>query len=164
MSDSIPSPPSDAESTADFSQIIRPWPGLDRPGFLQALGGTAVGLIALFTSYDHLTILGRKLPIAQSWGMLFIAASVALVAVDAQLATRARDRAANEADRARDRAAEDRERQAREAQRQRRSLGRLHQSAVLSARVQLDPSATNRALLRAFLALMAEWLVEEGEG
>jgi hypothetical protein len=32
---------------------------------------------------------------------------------------------------------------------------------VLSARVHLDPSAANRARLRAFLALMAEWLVEE---
>jgi hypothetical protein len=34
-------------------------------------------------------------------------------------------------------------------------LERLHTAAVLSARFQLDPSATNRARLRAFLALIS---------
>jgi hypothetical protein len=39
-------------------------------------------------------------------------------------------------------------------ERQRQSLERLHQTAVLSARVQLDPSDTNRARLQTFLALL----------
>ena len=47
-----------------------------------------------------------------------------------------------------------RERQAEAAERQRESLERLHQTAVLSARVQLDTSDTNRARLQTFLALL----------
>ena len=126
----------------------RSWPGLDRLGLIQAIGGLLLGLIALFSSYDHISVAGTNLQLQQQWGVLFIAASVATIVVDAQLATRTRDRAAYEADRDRDRAAESRERQV-------ESLERLHTAAVLSARVQLDPSATNRARLRAFLALIS---------
>ena len=46
------------------------------------------------------------------------------------------------------------ERQAEAAELQRESLERLHQTAVPSARVQLDPSDTNRARLQTFLALL----------
>ena len=74
---------------------------------------------------------------------------------DAQLATRARDRAADKADRAAYEADRDRDRAARSRKRQVERLERLHTAAVLSARVQLDPSATNRARLRAFLALIS---------
>lgn len=88
---------------------------------------------------------------------------MAILFVDAQLATGARDRGTHEADRERDLAAGRRDRQAEEAQRQRKSLERLFQGTVRSARVQLDPSATNRSRLRAFLALMAERLLAEGE-
>jgi len=126
----------------------RPWPGLDRLGLIQSIGGLLLGLIALFTSYDHITLAGTSIQLQQQWGPLFIAASVASVVVDAQLATRARDRAADQGARDRDRAAESRERQV-------ESLKRLHTAAVLSARVQLDPSASNRARLRAFLALIS---------
>jgi len=125
---------------------LRPWPGLDRLGLIQAIGGLFLGLIALFSSYDHINIAGRNLPLQQQSGILFIAASVASIVVDAELATRARDRAADQGARDRDRAAESRERQV-------ESLKRLHSAAVLSARVQLDPSASNRARFRAFLAL-----------
>jgi len=126
----------------------RPWPSLDRLGLIQAIGGLLLGLIALFSSYDHITLAGTRLQLQQQWGIPLIAASVASVVVDAELATRARDRAADEGARDRDRAAESRERQV-------ESLKRLHTAAVLSARVQLDPSATNRARLRAFLALIS---------
>ena len=126
----------------------RSWPGLDRLGLIQAIGGLFLGLIALFSSYDHVNIPGRNLPLQQQWGITFILASVATIFVDAELATRARDRAAYEADRDRDRAARSRKRQV-------ERLERLHTAAVLSARVQLDPSATNRARLRAFLALIS---------
>ena len=132
----------------------RPWPGLDRLGLIQAIGGLFLGLIALFSSYDHVNIAGRNLPLQQQWGILFIAASVATVLVDAQLATRARDRAADQGDRDRDRAARSRKRQV-------ERLERLHTAAVLSARVQLDPSATNRARLRAFLGLISGELPPE---
>jgi hypothetical protein len=128
--------------------LLRPWPGLDRLGWLQAVAGLVIGLIALFTSYDHISVAGTSLPLQQQWGPLFILASVATVLVDAELATRARDRAADEGARDRDRAARSRKRQV-------GRLERLHTAAVLSARVQLDPSASNRARLRAFLALIS---------
>ena len=149
--------------------------GLDRLGLTQAIGGLALGLIALFSSYDHLTIAGHNIAIPQQWGIPLIAASVAIVFVDAELATGSRlreehrdaraadettrerhlaseerqraEQRENEADRERNRAAEARERQG-------ESLKRLHQAAVLSARVQLDPSDTNRARLQTFLALL----------
>jgi hypothetical protein len=126
------------------------WPGLDRLGLTQAIGGLTLGLIALFSSYDHLTVAGRKFPIHQQWGIPLIAASVAIVFIDAQLATGSRLRAAEDAARA----ADARDRQAEAAERQRESLERLHQTALLSARVLLDPSDTNRARLQTFLALL----------
>jgi hypothetical protein len=142
--------------------------GLDRLGLTQAIGGLALGLIALFSSYDHLTIAGRNIPIPQQWGIPLIAASVAIIFVDAQLATGSRLRAAdeqqsdrdraeqreNEADRERNRAAEARERQA-------ENLECIRQAAVLSARVQLDPSDTNRAQLQTFLNLLSQTTPED---
>ncbi|MEY4809370.1 MAG: hypothetical protein RLZZ206_3759 [Cyanobacteriota bacterium] len=41
------------------------WPYFDRLGLTQAIGGLALGLIALFSSYDHLTFAGRNIPIHQ---------------------------------------------------------------------------------------------------
>ena len=119
------------------------WPGLDRLGLTQAIGGLALGLIALFSSYDHLTFAGRNIPIPQQWGIPLIAASVAIVFTgcvqygaplrrDAQLASGSRLRAADETARERDRAAE-------AAERQGQATARKDQCALLSARVLLDP-------------------------
>jgi hypothetical protein len=77
------------------------WPALDGLGLTQAIGGLALGLIALFSSYDHLTLLGRTLQLQQQWGIPLIAASVAIILTgcveygaplgrDAQLATGSR--------------------------------------------------------------------------
>jgi hypothetical protein len=41
-------------------------------------------------------------------------------------------------------------------ERQRKSFERLDQAALLSARVQLDPSDTNRARLQTFLNLLSQ--------
>ncbi len=49
-------------------------------------------------------------------------------------------------------------------ERQRESLERLDQAALLSARVQLDPSALNRQRLRAYLALRGQAALGKGEG
>jgi hypothetical protein len=122
------------------------WPALDRLGLTQAIGGLALGLIALFSSYDHLTFAGRNLPINQQWGIPLIAASVAIVFVDTELASGSRLRAADEAARERDRAAE-------AAERQGQATARQDRCALLSARVLLDPSDSNRARLQAFLSL-----------
>jgi hypothetical protein len=57
-----------------------------------------------------------------------------------------------------------RERQAREAQRQGRCLERLDQAALLSAGVQLEPTEINRDRLRAFLSLMGQPPLGDGDG
>ena len=174
-----PRAPADSETPPappDLPARQRPWPGLDHLGAIQAGGGVILGLIALFSSYDHITAFGRSIGLQQQWGIPLIAASVATVFIDSQLATRARDRARDRADQAaleanrernradqeRNRAAEARERQAESAERQRQSLAELHRSALLSARVQLDPSPTNRARLGAFITLMAQRPLEDG--
>jgi len=167
-SDPPPRPP-------DSLQPQLPWSGLDRPGLLQALGGLILGLIALFSSYDHLSFAGRSFPLPQQWGIPCIAASVATAVVDAELASRSRLREAQDAARAADETAQERDRaeqreneadrernRAAEArERQRESLERLDQAALLSARVQLDPSALNRERLRTFLALRGQGALGE---
>jgi len=169
-SDDNPAPPVPPESIPT-PQIS---PGLDRLGWIQALGGLALGLIALFSSYDHISLFGRSLQLQQQWGIVFILASVATVAVDAQLATGSRlrgayarledrqraDREQYFADRERNRAAEARERQAESLERQNETLDLLRRSALLSARVQLDPSDVNRSRLDVFLTLMNQYQLE----
>jgi hypothetical protein len=133
-----------------------------------------LGLIALFSSYDHITAFGRSIGLQQQWGIPLIAASVAVVLIDSQLATRARDRARDRADqaaleakrersRAADEANRERNRAAEARERQRKSFERLDQAALLSARVQLEPSETNIDRLRAFLTLMAQRPLEDGD-
>jgi hypothetical protein len=130
--------------------------GLDRLGVLQVLGGIALGLIALFTSYDHISLAGRILQLQQQWGIVFIAASLATVVVDAQLASGSRLRAAQDAARAENEAARERDRAAEARERQRESFKRLDQAALLSGRFQLDPTPTNRARFQFFLTLIAD--------
>jgi len=60
--------------------------GLDRQDLLEAAAGTVIALIALFSSYDHIFLISRTIPLQQQWGVWLIAASLALVVVDAQLA------------------------------------------------------------------------------
>jgi hypothetical protein len=187
-------PPADSEEPADppeFPSTPLPWSGieplgiyrfsLDRLGLTQSIGGLVLGLIALFSSYDHITFAGRSIPLQQQWGIPFIFASVATVFTgcvqygaplrrDAQLATRSRLRAANErevdrnrADQERNRAAEARERQAQDAERQNEELALLRRSALLSARVQLEPNPTNRSRLQFFLTLLDQTSVQDPE-
>jgi hypothetical protein len=91
---------------------------LDRLGLNQAIGGFVLGLIALFSSYDHITLAGQSISLQQQWGIPCIAASVGSVVVacvqygappwrDAELASRSRLRAAIELEVKRDRAAVD---------------------------------------------------------
>jgi hypothetical protein len=91
---------------------------LDRLGLNQAIGGFVLGLIALFSSYVHITLAGQSISLQRQWGIPCIAASVATVVVgcvqygaplgrDAELASRSRLRAAFELEVERDRAAVD---------------------------------------------------------
>jgi hypothetical protein len=128
------------------------------------LGGLVLGLIALFSSYDHITFAGRTLQLQQQWGIPFIIASLATVFVDAQLATRSRLRAAQDAARAEDETARERDRAAEARERQRESFKRLDQAALLSGRVQLNPTPTNRARFQFFLTLIADISSPDLEG
>ena len=125
---------------------------LDLQGWIQAVAGLVIALIALLSSYDHISLPAGALQLPQQWGVWFIAASVALVAVDAQLATGSRLRAANEAAEERNRAAEERERAARSDRVQARALR-------AGALAWLEPSVLHRrflALIAAELAALAE--------
>ncbi|MFM7235978.1 MAG: hypothetical protein ACKOYK_04280, partial [Cyanobium sp.] len=55
--------------------------GLDQLGLTEAIGGLALGLIALFSSYDHLTLAGRTIAIPLQRGIPLIAASGAIIFV-----------------------------------------------------------------------------------
>jgi hypothetical protein len=54
------------------------------------MGGLILGLIALLTSDDHINLAGHTIALQQQWGIPCIAASVATVVVDAELASRSR--------------------------------------------------------------------------
>ena len=72
---------------------------LARLGLNQAIGGFVLGLIALFSSYIHITLAGQSISLQRQWGIPCIAAAVATVVVgcvqygaplgrDAELASR----------------------------------------------------------------------------
>ncbi|WP_323248968.1 hypothetical protein [Synechococcus sp. CCY9202] len=102
-----------------------------------------IALIALLSSYDHISLPAGPLPLPQQWCVWFIAASMALVLVDAQLATQSRHRE-------RDRAAEERERAARRARRQDRC-------ALAQFEFQLHPNTTTRQRLADLISLLREY-------
>jgi hypothetical protein len=52
-----------------------------------------LGLIALFSSYDHITRAGRRFHLQHQRGITFIATAVAIIVFDAQLVSRSRLRA-----------------------------------------------------------------------
>jgi len=60
--------------------------GFDGKALLEAFVGSVVGLIALFSSYDHVNLPHRQLPLQQQWGIWLITLSLPLVFADAQLA------------------------------------------------------------------------------
>jgi hypothetical protein len=151
-----PAPASDSDSAEpplppDLSSTPFPWPGLDRLGTTQAIGGLVLGLIALFSSYDHITIAGSSVQLQQQWGVVFILASVATVLVDAQLASRSRLREAHERLEERDRAAEAREQADSRARVQARCLD-------AQSRFLLLDTPRNRRQLSEAAALLMEQL------
>ena len=91
------------------------------------LDPVVVGLIALFSSDDHISFPGRVLPLPQQWGVWLIAVYLPLVLADAQLAARSRVARLD-------------------ALRARLDRGRLA--------FQLDPSAGNRRQLQRLLNLL----------
>ena len=55
--------------------------GFDDRAWVQLLGGLVVGLIALYSSYDHITFGSRRFSLNQQWGIWCIVASLAVVAL-----------------------------------------------------------------------------------
>ncbi len=108
-----------------------------------------IGLIALYSSYDHVKFFSSTIHLNQQWGVWLIFASLAVVAIDAQLASRSRLGEEN-------RRIQDERTAAEAAERQGQGIALLRSAALLSARLQLDPSELNRSRLNAFLALLAE--------
>ena len=53
--------------------------GFDPQGGVQLIGGLVIGLIALYSSYDHFNVFGRVIPLNQQRGDSFILASLAVV-------------------------------------------------------------------------------------
>jgi len=114
--------------------------GFDGKALLEAVVGTVVGLIALFSSYDHVSFPHRQFPIQQQWGVWLIVVSLPLVVADSQLAARSRRRTAQDAARERNRVAR------LDALRARLDRGRLA--------FQLDPSAGSHRKLQRLLSLL----------
>jgi hypothetical protein len=114
--------------------------GFDGKALVEIGFGSVVGLIALFSSYDHISFPHRQFPIQQQWGIWLIVVSLPLVVADAQLAARSRRRTAQDAARERARVAEV------DALRNRLDRGRLA--------FQLDPSPANRRKLQRLLSLL----------
>jgi hypothetical protein len=132
--------------------------GFDLQGCITVVAGVLLALITLFTGYDHVDLFGRvTVTINQQIGVFILLASLATLVVEAQLASRRRNRdsvdRAREADaaaRERDLAAEERERAARRAQRQDRcTLAQLE--------FQFSPNDTTRRRLSDLIALLREY-------
>ncbi len=124
------------ESAPDLAATPVPPRGrwLDLQGWIQAIAGLVIALIALLSSYDHINLpAGTVFQLEQQWGVWFIAASVALVVVDAQLATGSRLRAAQDAARAADEAAESEIEQLRQENRRLAELESRMDALLLSA-------------------------------
>ena len=144
--------------------------GFDGQGGLQLIGGLVIGLIALYSSYDHVNFLSSTIHLNQQWGVWLIVASLAVVVVVAegfcaavaQLASRSRGR---EEDRRREKALA-RSRDANEAARERNRRARQEAAQFRRARVEADaqqaqlaylarPSAANREQLEQVLSKLS---------
>ena len=117
--------------------------GFDGQGGLQLIGGLVIGLIALYSSYDHVNFFRSTIHLNQQWGVWLIVTSLAVVAIEAQLASRSRLGEENRRCEEARTAAEERNRAAEAAERQGQGIALLRSAALLSARVQLDPSELN---------------------
>ena len=126
-----------------------PWL-LDRQGWSTLLAGALLLLISFLANYgdDHLLQFG-SLPASDQIGMGPHIVALAALAGDAQLATRLRHRAANEAAADRSRAVEDREQASRRARIQAGCL-------VAQCRFLLADTSRNRLQLSEALAVLLE--------
>ena len=87
-----------AEVAPEFKQDSFKFLGFDGQEGLQQIGGIVIGLIALYSSYDHVNFFSSTIHLNQQWGAWPIVAPLAVVvtvakgfcAAVAQLASRSR--------------------------------------------------------------------------
>lgn len=131
--------------------------GFDLQGAITLIAGLLLALITLFTGYDHVDFFwGPTLQLNKQIGISVIAASLATLVVEAQLASRLRvrdspDRIRAQEDRAReaDETARERDRAARSSQLQARALR-------AGALVWLDPTPLHRRFLQLITTELAD--------
>ena len=131
---------------------------LDRQGWITVVAGLLLALITLFTSYDHVDLPAiGAIQLDQQIGVPLLVASLAALAVEAELASRRRSR--DQSDRAReaDLAAEERDRATEERERALRRAQRQDRCTLEQLRYQLDPSAANARRLADLIALLQEY-------
>ena len=125
--------------------------GFDRQGWITAIAAVLLALITLFTSYDHVSVLGTTaIDLPQQAGIPCIAAALAAALAEAQLASNDRYKRAAVRDRAEAAADEERERAAIRAQRQ-------AQCNRVQLRHQLEPSESNAEQVRDVISLLEEY-------
>jgi len=132
--------------------------GFDMQGWITLIAGILLALITLFAGYDHVDFFGAAtLRLNQQIGISLLLASLAPLAVEAQLASRRRSRdqidraeAAHDAARERDRTAQARERAVLRAQRQARC-------DLVQLRYQIEPSTLHARQVREVISLLEEY-------
>jgi signal transduction histidine kinase len=131
--------------------------GFDRQGWITVIATVLLALITLFTSYDHVSVLGTTaIDLPQQAGIPCIAAAVAAALAEAQLASNDRQESAAIRAGAEDSADEERKRAARERERAARSDRVQARALRAGALVWLNPTPLNQR----FLELVAAELTE----
>ena len=145
--------------------------GFDLQGAITLIAGLLLALITLFTGYDHVDFFwGPTLQLNKQIGVSVLAASLATLVVEAQLASRRRvrdsrdriraqeDRVREQEDRAREQ--EDRAREADETARERDRAARASQLQARALRagalVWLDPTPLHRRFLQLIATELAD--------
>ena len=146
--------------------------GFDLQGCITVVAGVLLALITLFTGYDHVDLFGRiTVTINQQIGVFILLASLATLVVEAQLASRRRnrdqidraraaaERARAEVDRAReaDAAARERDLAAAERERAARRAQRQDRCTLAQLEFQFSPNDTTRTRLSDLIALLREY-------
>jgi hypothetical protein len=142
-----------AENNGDSSGQASAGSGrYDGQALIALIGGALLILISFFTNYSHGDIPRFfSLQVDEQIGLSLHLAAVAALVGEVELASRLRDRAADEADRAAIETAREREQAARRSRIQARCL-------VAQFRYLLADTATNRLQLSEALALLLEEL------
>ena len=159
-------PPVESEpDLLEDSDSSKRHPWFDRQGIIQAHAGFVVALIALLSSYDHISLpAGISFQLQQQWGVWFIVASMALVLADAQLASQSRHREADQRLAAANEAVEERikaDRERNRSDRERKCAALRAQQQARCNRVQLchqlDPNEANAQRVRDVISLLDEY-------